>query len=383
MSINQTQILSGQVTKVQNTHPAGAGFDPSTLLDNRSLSPLAEPLSQALSSVRDSGVQEEHTPPSSNTGGKSPDSSQTAFVDWFTCTFKFELSPIDFAPGVLLGVSLSDKLSYLSNVLFLVFGLPKFPLELAKKGVNGYKYSVSLGHNGEYGYLAFGGDSQRGTVCLNLSGTGCNVVKDWNKVKVWGEKYNAKITRCDPAYDDFNAETVTVAIAEQWYDDGGFISSARPPNAKLVDDKGSAKGKTLYVGDRKSGKLCRVYEKGKQLGDALSSWVRVEVELRSKDRVIPWDIVINPGFYLAGSYPCLAFLSLIQCRIKTVKKSAAISYKKMVEWGREAVGKLVNVMMEVNQGDFVSVIDQLIREGVPRRLEPYSHIGFDHLGEAA
>jgi phage replication initiation protein len=323
------------------------------------------------------------SPPSSNTGGKSPDYSKTAFVDWLTCTFKFELCPMDFGEHVPLGLSLNDKLYYLSNTLFFTFGLPKFPLELTNKGRNGYKHSIKLGLNGAYGSLDFGGESQRGTVCLTLNGVGCSLVKDWNKVKHWGETFHAKITRCDPAYDDFEGQTVTVALAEQWYDEGLFTSSGRPPNAKLVDDKGSAKGKTLYVGDRKSGKLSRVYEKGKQLGDRLSPWVRVEVELHNKDRVIPWDIVINPGLYLAGSYPCLSFLSLVQCRIKTIKKAAAISYKKMVDWGREAVGKLINVMMDVNQGDYVSVVDQLLRDGVPRRLEPYSHIGFGHLGVAA
>ena len=322
-------------------------------------------------------------PPSSNTGGKSPDSPQTAFVDWLTCTFRFELSPIDFAPDVLLGISLSDKLSYISNVLFLVLGLPKFRLELTSKGRNGYKHTIPLGHNGEYGFIAFGGENQRGTVCLTLNGTGCALVKDWHKVKYWGEKYGAKITRCDPAHDDFEGQFVTVALAEQWYFDGKFTSSGRPPSSKTINDNGSSKGKTLYVGERKSGKLCRVYEKGKQLGDKLSAWVRVEVELHNKDRVIPWDIVINPGLYLAGSYPCLSLLSLIQCRIRTVKKAAEISYEHAVQWLSMAGGKLLNVMMKVNQGDYVSTIDQLIRDGVPRRLEPYRHIGFDHLGVAA
>ena len=58
-----------------------------------------------------------------------------------------------------------------------------------------------------------------------------------------------------------------------------------------------------------NGKMLRIYEKGKQLGDSESPWVRVEAELRNKSRVIPWDALTRPGSYLAGAYPCLAYLS--------------------------------------------------------------------------
>ena len=41
-------------------------------------------------------------------------------------------------------------------------------------------------------------------------------------------------------------------------------------------------------------KLLRAYEKGKQLGDKNSEWVRLEVELKAKHTHIPFDAVINP-----------------------------------------------------------------------------------------
>ncbi|MDR0848010.1 MAG: replication initiation factor domain-containing protein [Propionibacteriaceae bacterium] len=44
--------------------------------------------------------------------------------------------------------------------------------------------------------------------------------------------------------------------------------------------EGHPKGCTLYVGSRKSAIFLRCYEKGKQLGDPVSDWVRVELQVR-------------------------------------------------------------------------------------------------------
>ena len=53
----------------------------------------------------------------------------------------------------------------------------------------------------------------------------------------------------------------------------------------------------------------RVYEKGKQLGDTSSPWVRWELELHNRDRIIPWDVLLEPGKYLAAAYPCMDWVS--------------------------------------------------------------------------
>jgi phage replication initiation protein len=182
----------------------------------------------------------------------------------------------------------------------------------------------------------------------------------------------AVITRCDVAHDDFEGKTINIEQARSWYLDGGFGSMGRPPKAKLVDDLGSGKGKTFYVGNRAFGKLCRVYEKGKKEGDPNSSWNRLEVEFRSKGREIPWDIVIRPGDYLAGAYPCLWYLSGCQERIRTIRTTASINYRGMVEWVRSAAGRALNVMLDVEGGDAASVLTQVVRLGAPKRLEAYS-----------
>lgn len=237
------------------------------------------------------------------------------------------------------------------------------------KGWMGYTTRHDLGG---HGLLAHGGERQRGTIHVELTGAGCMHVPDWIKVMEWGERVNAKITRIDLAHDDLEGLHASIALAREWLESGQFATNGRPPDAELRDDLGSGKGKTLYVGNRKNGKLCRVYEKGRQLGDPSSPWTRVEVEFRNKSRVIPWSVLANPGHYLAGAYPCLAFLSAEHEKIGTITKAVTISLGRAVHHARQMTGRLVNVLMQKHGGDAFAVVDELKREGVPRRLENYA-----------
>lgn len=279
-------------------------------------------------------------------------SPTVAHIDWLS----FTIRPPE---GCELGWLLRELRAWLGD----------FDLEERGRGAFGYERSHDIG---AFGILASGGKSQKGTVYVSINAQGCARVADWQRVKEWGDQYSAKITRVDLAHDDFEGGAVNIKTALKWYEIGGFAANGRPPAAQFIDDLSSGKGKTLYIGSRKNGKLLRVYEKGRQLGDVESPWTRVELELHGGDRVIPWDILTRPGQYLAGSYPCLNFLSTLQEKIRTITKSTTVSLQTAVRNGRQAVGKLVNVMMQVGLGDAFAVVNQLVREGVPKRLENYS-----------
>lgn len=182
------------------------------------------------------------------------------------------------------------------------------------------------------------------------------------------DAYGVRITRIDLAHDDLTGTTVSVAQALAWFRQGLFTTGGRAPSARLVDDLGSGKGKTLYIGRRQNGKLCRVYEKGKQLGDPQSPWCRVEVELRAQSRVIPHDVLVRESDYLAGTFPCLAYLSARQDKVRTLKKSAEISYARMIDGLRTQYGPALHVMLLVEGGDPFAVLEQAIRPGTPKRL---------------
>jgi DNA relaxase NicK len=286
-------------------------------------------------------------------------------VDWLA----FTLNP---KPG--------QSLEWLFDALANVFGVPN-PLDwvASAKGWNGYTKRVDLG---SFGLLAFGGEAQKDTFHVELNAHACAAVSDWGSVRRWGETQGARLTRVDLAHDDFDANSFDIAVALQWLEEGKFTAGGRTPKAQLVDDLGSGSGKTLYVGSRLSGKLLRIYEKGKQLGSSSSPWVRAEVEIRSKNREIPWETVTVPQRYLAGAYPALAFLSTEQCRLRTLQRAAEISYEVMVNNLRTQGGKALSVMAQVHQGDAAAVLVQVIRQGVPKRMRGFEKVIGDLAAES-
>lgn len=254
---------------------------------------------------------------------------------------------------------------WLEEAVATVFCVPRADWVARARGWFGYTHRLELG---PFGFVAYGGSSQRGTSHVSLNGHACALVRDWNAVRLWGETYGAAITRADAAHDDMEARDIDVQRACEWWHLGKFNSNGRPPKAHLEDDMGLGSGKTLYVGSRASGKLLRVYERGRKLGSLSSLWVRAEVELRNKGRVVPWDVVTAPGQYLAGAYPALRILSATQLRLRSTQRTAEISYEAMVRNLRVQGGKSLNVMCKVHQGDTAAVVGRLVREGVPKRL---------------
>lgn len=253
------------------------------------------------------------------------------------------------------------------------------------KGWNGYKERhiiVGLGE-ANLGLLALGGESQRGSLHVELNAQACALISDWPALQAWGEQYKASITRIDLAHDDLNGDVISIDVGLEWKSAGHFDLNGRPAKALLIDDLGSGDGKTFYVGKRANGKMLRIYEKGKQLGDSQSPWVRVEVELRNKSRLIPWDAVIKPGNYLAGAYPCLAYLSGVQDKIKTISKAVEITLESSVEHLHQTGGKLINVLMHVHSGDAFAVVNELKRDGIPQRLKGYAGFLPDMSGKEA
>jgi phage replication initiation protein len=244
-----------------------------------------------------------------------------------------------------------------------------------RKGLFGFRYSARFGDGA--GMVAWGGESQKGRVYFSLMGKGCSMIQDWASVAVWLERNRAVIKRADLAYDDMEGRLVNIAWAVEQYKGEGFNAGGRKPRHTLFGDwlegEDSTLGRTLGIGNRASGKYARIYEKGKQLGEAVSPWTRVEVEWRAQDRHIPYDILTRPGHYLAGAYPCLAFLTEEQLAIKTVSKGAQIAYDRVVENLKRSGGRAVNLMLDVLGGDYAGVVQALIRDGYPARVDPFSY----------
>jgi phage replication initiation protein len=289
---------------------------------------------------------------------------KTAHIDWFACT-----------------LNVLDKTSYADEQLFFISELLRFlaikesQLVETDKGWFGYTDMAKImSPDGlvNYGLIAYGGESQKGSIHVEVNAQGCAAVVCWEEIAEWGEKRNAVITRLDLAHDDFTGDEITIGVALDWYREGRFDQNGRPPKAQHIDDLGSGSGRTLYVGNRKSGKLLRVYEKGKQLGDTSSRWTRVEVELRNKGRVIPWGALTRPGHFLAGSFPCLAYLSAIQEKVRTLAKAAQTTLTVATNHLQKSGGKLVDLLMNIHNENAVAVVQRIRGEGIPRRLAAYA-----------
>lgn len=343
-------------------------------------------------------------PPPTNRGGKLPETFSTvrlvlengqikevpqrrgwggdsAFIDWVNFTIGAETietganSPVvRFAQvnGEICEVVEGDDgqipvtsdqvMIYMSNRLKRIFG---FGITSKRDiGANFYKESWGVGDN--WGMVCYGG--QRNTILVTLNGSGCAAArKGWeNRLRDFLEKSErSRLTRLDLAHDDYDGKTYSVDRADQDHTDGLFNCGGRNPDCEHRGNWKSpnGKGRTLNIGNRANGKFCRVYEKGRQLGDANSEWVRIEVEFKSCDRVIPFDALTRPGEYLAASYPAFAWINERQERIFTTQKTCAANVERAVKWIRHQCGASIAAMVDLFGQD--GFIQKVSRAGNP------------------
>lgn len=277
-------------------------------------------------------------------------------IDWLNCTFpKPALSAAGFVAQ--LGRMLMRPVSAVDD-----------------RGMLGFESSVKLfAHHGSVstpiGCLAFGGESQRGRWLFQLTGSGCQFVRDWEGMADFVESLDAKLTRVDLALDFLEGEH-SVEEAVTLYGLGGFNSSGRPPSSRLEGDwLGESNGRTLYVGRATNGKMLRVYEKGRQLGDPKSAWVRFEVQLGSRDRVLPFDCLTRPDAFFAGCYPALE--SMIEDAaeiISTHQENGEVTMVHLLYHFKRCYGKLLDTVLGPLAADNARFIEHVRIIGVPKRL---------------
>jgi len=310
--------------------------------------------------------EKSEVPPYTNRGGNYPttvlltDPASNPPSKTFNCHVDY-LSFTHKIPETVIISKYIDE--YVKKIVDLVPGSSIFP---EKHGYSGYLSMYRLTREGlNIGLIAFGGNNH--TVLTSLSGQGC-VGVNMGLMYLLVSSLTAKLTRVDVAHDDL-AGSISVKEYKEIYGSGGFKNElgGRNPSGRFIDDMDSGAGKTLYVGDLSNGKEACIYEKGKQLGDENSTWVRVEGRLSSQDRVVPYDILLTPGAYLAGMYKPFKELSDTSNFISIVKKHADIALKAMIENASIAYGKLINLMSELAYTD-TEIVKALTRDGIPKRV---------------
>lgn len=223
-----------------------------------------------------------------------------------------------------------------------------------------------------------GGESQKGVVRLEMQGDSCARVHDWAVIHRQLREWGARIMRVDLCADLLGGEW-TVDDALLGWVAGEFTTQGRPPAMSQAGNwlAPDGRGRTLYVGTRANGKLLRVYEKGKQLGDPTSPWVRWELELRAVERVIPLDVVLRGAEYLAGSSPMLK--KVVQAaaeRIRGLRRAATLRLDVIVQHARRSYGALVQYLHRhgVAADDIVAALSRPTGSGrawmVPEGFSP-------------
>lgn len=279
---------------------------------------------------------------------RKPTNKQIAFIDWITVSFhvatinpKFVRNGQDDDEYMEMCCS---AVMDLTPSLMSIFGKKYHITKQFQKGRNFYQYSFDIGEG--LGFVCIGG--QRNTVSITVSGNGLSMAQNGWEFQLFKFLENAqrgKITRIDLAHDDIKGEYLNVYELDKLESAGGFHcggarSSVRHDgNWKYKDPNNQ--GLTLYVGNRASGKMMRAYEKGKQLGEANSKWTRVEVEYKSADRNIPFDVLLNPSAYFMGAYPCFETLFQFETseKIKTKKKTVEVTLDHSFEVIKKQFGK--------------------------------------------
>lgn len=264
-----------------------------------------------------------------------------------------------------------------------------------KKGANFYSQSFQLGDNKiSYGILAIGGNRQ--TLCVELTATGLGAAKPgWehrlNQFAQSDKVSDFRLTRIDIARDFFEGEYSIEDALNAYYAQGFNLSVTTPQLRKEGADwwnEGLNKGRTLYVGSRQSSRLVRIYEKGKQLGDKESKWVRVEIEYRSHDLILNMDIILNPGDYMA-QYPAFQrpeFQTEQPKQAESKKRTVQNTIEHYVKYLRIQGSKAVKMLREHGKTaeEILNVFDPDAK--VPDKVHPGRFfcqlLGIDYLHRA-
>lgn len=306
---------------------------------------------------------------------RRPVKGEICIVDWVSVT----MQAVTFEDGkttsqVLEHFRQSAIIENVSKVLDDIFG---FGAERENKtGRNFYERSFNLKHDA--GFVCIGG--QNDTVMIVINGTGCTYGK-----LGWEGYYHAwlnlfardfKITRLDLAHDDLYGDYTNIDWFNDQHSKGGFNRGGRPPSCEYRGDwkRPNGKGRTLYIGSRQSSQFCRIYEKGKQLGDPQSGWLRAEVQFGCKDQDINPDALIKPSEFFSIAYPCFAIFEYEGKvnKFERIQKQDEMTWDQAIELVKTQYGRYLHFFRRVFDDDalLLDVLTDIENTEVPERIDP-------------
>lgn len=222
----------------------------------------------------------------------------------------------------------------------------------------------------------------RPSLRFELTGLGCGVFEHrggasadhaerWCALRAKLERIDPMLTRVDTAFDDFDGVR-NLALARCMYETGefdySFAGERKRPKFRAFEAT-PGEGNTFYVGQSSSEKQLRVYEKGKQLGDPDSPWVRWELQMRSSTRKrISLDVLNHPLDYMRGAFECLDFVATCVARLVVTEEATKATFKSVMRHAKRMYGSTIDQLFRLapSRDDLADLFEQLRRDKVPR-----------------
>ena len=294
----------------------------------------------------------------------NPLNSLKTTVDWLR--FRAKEDPRDILEAIrpLYGdTDLADAIS---------FG----PLQ---KGILGFKQALPIMlADIPIGRIDSGGESQRDWSRVDLTGVGCEWMRDLSAIGAIEALKDSQIRRIDLALTTWDGE-VTHDRVVQAHAAGRFITR-RPPVLRQITSSDPRAGKTCYIGKREqSDKFMRCYEKGFEIaakyasrspgeivgidGKALEDIYRCEVEFKAVGTDIPWEIIERRDQYFAGAYPfCADVLPGIEADIlmRRPERAPQIGLKAALDNLRIQFGPTIYTALHAYHGDWTTLCAKII-----------------------
>lgn len=274
------------------------------------------------------------------------------------------------------------------------------------KGVDGWEFRRPLwiSKSIKVGAIDYGGHHMRGVVRVDMPGSACEWVQDWDAAsQVVDRLDNAFIKRLDIALTTGDGECTHDKVLEA-HARREFGTGGRHPHYRVVGGSDPRAGRTIYVGKRDSGKFLRCYEKGWEMLKDLPATMRdevtsidvpalgkcdpakvyrVEVEFKDKDdRVIPWTALTDRDAYFAGAYPfCAGLLPLAKPRkVLTLPQwDTQMTLERAIDNVRRSYGPTLRALYEAYDGDAEKVLARLMTDKPSLALIEAGVLTMDHL----
>jgi phage replication initiation protein len=266
------------------------------------------------------------------------------------------------------------------------------------KGKDGFQQAaaVLLGDM-VLGRVDFGGESQRGWVRWNLTGQGCQWVRDWDSIDALEALPASEVRRADLALTTWRGE-VSHAIVEAAHGAGRFNCGGRPPNMRRILNSDPRAGSTCEVGVRKeSPKFFRGYEKGLEMltklpksvadtcthidGFAVQDIYRAEVEFKGVGEPIPWELIDRRDEYFVGAYPfCADILPGVVADIlqRRPERGPQTDLRAALAYVREMWGSTLFTALVAAHGDMGAVMAQILGKQHNKALLAAGVLQVDH-----